>query len=240
MLNLRDNRYKKTRIMKAIIDHLRESINDEHLSKPERQTLKTLVAELKPDQDQLNFLRSKVYEIANEKATQANYKFILEWVKGANSALLLNVMTSEKTDAFFSPGEECRNTIIHQINNSLNQLKICVFTISDDSITQAIVAAHNKGKQIKIITDNDKSLDVGSDVERMAKEGIAVKIDNTPNHMHHKFMVTDDRNLITGSYNWTQSAARYNHENILLTHETGVVKSFLNEFDQLWKEMSPY
>jgi len=226
--------------MKAIIDHLRESIADEHLSKPERQTLKTLVAELKPDQDQLNFLRSKIYELAGEKASEANYKFILEWVKSANSTLLNNAAPSGKTDAFFSPGDECRNTIIHQINTSISRLKICVFTISDDTITQAIVAAHKKGRAVRVITDNDKSLDMGSDIERLAKEGIEVKIDNTSNHMHHKFMVVDDLNLITGSYNWTQSAARYNHENILLTNEAAVVKSFLNEFDQLWKEMSPY
>jgi mitochondrial cardiolipin hydrolase len=226
--------------MQVIINHLKESIVDEHLSKPERQTLKALVAELNPDGDQLNFLRSKIYELANEKATEANYKFILEWVKGANSALLNNTSTPDKSNAFFSPGEECRNAIIRQINSSINQLKVCVFTISDDTITQALVAAHKKGRQIKVITDNDKSLDIGSDIERMAKEGIAVKIDNTSNHMHHKFMVVDDRNLITGSYNWTQSAARYNHENILFTNEAGVVKSFLNEFDRLWKEMSTY
>lgn len=226
--------------MDKIISHLKETISDEHLSKPERQLLKSLVAELNPNQDQLNFLRSKIYELAGEKATETNYQFILEWVRAANNALLISATPSEKTHAFFSPGEECRNAIIYQINKSINQLKICVFTISDDTITQAIVAAHKKGRQIKVITDNDKSLDMGSDIERMAKEGIAVKIDNTANHMHHKFMVVDDRNVITGSYNWTQSAARYNHENILLTNEAGVVKSFLNEFDQLWSEMSPY
>jgi cardiolipin hydrolase len=227
--------------MDKIISHLRESISDEHFSKVERQTLKALVSELSPDQDKLNFLRSKIYELANEKATEANYKFIIEWVKSANSALLMNNPASSlKADAFFSPGEECRATIIQQINSSINRIKICVFTISDDTITQAIIGAHQKGRDIKVITDNDKSLDMGSDIERMAKEGITVKIDNTSNHMHHKFMVVDDRSLITGSYNWTQSAARFNHENILLTNEAGVVKSFLVEFDQLWKEMSPY
>ncbi len=226
--------------MDRIIGHLRESISDEHLSKPERQTLKALVAELNPDQDKLNFLRSKIYELANEKATEANYKFIIEWVKSVNSALLVNTSISDKSNAFFSPGEECRDTIIHQINSAITRLKICVFTISDDAITHAILGAHKKGREIKVITDNDKSLDIGSDIERLAKEGIAVKIDNTSNHMHHKFMVVDERKLITGSYNWTQSAARYNHENIILINEAGVVKSFLNEFDQLWKEMSLY
>jgi phosphatidylserine/phosphatidylglycerophosphate/cardiolipin synthase-like enzyme len=58
--------------------------------------------------------------------------------------------------------------------------------------------------------------------------------------MHHKFMVVDDSSLITGSYNWTLSAAKYNHENVLLTTEGGLVKSFLKEFGQLWHHMEPY
>jgi phosphatidylserine/phosphatidylglycerophosphate/cardiolipin synthase-like enzyme len=55
--------------------------------------------------------------------------------------------------------------------------------------------------------------------------------------MHHKFMIADLHTLITGSYNWTLSAARYNHENILLTREANVIKSFSSEFDKLWNEM---
>lgn len=226
--------------MDEIINHLRQSIADEHLSKPEKQHLKKLVSDLSPGEDQLNFLRSKIYELAHERATPSNYKFILEWVKAANSALLTNAPASDRVDVFFSPGEECREAIIRQINDSVSRLKICVFTISDDTITQAILTAHKKGRDIKVITDNDKSLDMGSDIERLAREGIDVKIDNTSNHMHHKFMVSDDRFLITGSYNWTQSAARYNHENIVLTNEAKAVKSFLHEFDQLWREMSAY
>jgi cardiolipin hydrolase len=65
-------------------------------------------------------------------------------------------------------------------------------------------------------------------------------MDATPNHMHHKFMIVDDLALVTGSYNWTQSAARFNHENILVMKEPGVVKSFLKEFEQLWGRMVDY
>jgi mitochondrial cardiolipin hydrolase len=73
--------------------------------------------------------------------------------------------------------------------------------------------------------------------EHLAQAGIAVKMDTTPNHMHNKFMVADQSWLITGSYNWTLSIARYNYENILITREAGVIKSFTNEFDQLWEVM---
>jgi phosphatidylserine/phosphatidylglycerophosphate/cardiolipin synthase-like enzyme len=58
--------------------------------------------------------------------------------------------------------------------------------------------------------------------------------------MHHKFMVVDNRSLVTGSYNWTRSAAKYNHENVLLTRDPGAVRSFLKEFDLLWQKMRDY
>ena len=219
--------------MDELIEQLRQSIQDEVFSKPERKSVRALVAEKTLDEQQLNFLRSKIYDLANEKITATNYKFILEWVKNANSALVTNQSTF--SDAYFSPGEACRNVIISQIKSATSHLQICVFTISDDYITDAIIGSHKRGTQIKIITDNDKSLDEGSDIEQIAKLGIAVKMDRTTDHMHHKFMLVDGKALITGSYNWTRSAAKFNHENILLTREVGVVKSFLKEFDQLWK-----
>ena len=224
--------------MDEIIAHLKQSISDEVFSKQEKKTLKELVAEKALNPDQLNLLRSKIYELATERITGVNYKFILEWVRNSNSALIISPKNS--SEAFFSPGESCRAAIIEQISSAARQVKICVFTISDDRITNAIVTAHKKGVEIKILTDNDKSLDIGSDINLLVREGISVKMDNTSNHMHHKFMLTDEKTVLTGSYNWTQSAARFNHENIILTNDGGVVKSFLNEFDKLWKEMDEY
>lgn len=225
--------------MDEIIENLRQSIEDEVLSKSERKSIKTLVGERPLDENQLNFLRSKIYELANEKVNANNYNFILDWVKSANSALLIPEPPA-LSDAYFSPGEACRTTIINQINSATHQLNICVFTISDDSITDAIITSHKRGTQIRVITDNDKSHDEGSDIEQIAREGILVKMDRTPNHMHHKFMVTDEKALITGSYNWTRSAAKFNQENIILSKEAGLIKSYLKEFDNLWKVMENY
>jgi phosphatidylserine/phosphatidylglycerophosphate/cardiolipin synthase-like enzyme len=189
---------------------------------------------------QISFLRSKIFELATEKATPSNYKFIVEWIKDASNALLISKSDLESSDAYFSPGEECRNVIMSQIKTAVKDLQICIFTISDDIITEAILTSHKKGTTVRIITDNDKSLDEGSDIEELARRGVPVKIDRTANHMHHKFMVVDGKAVITGSYNWTRSAAKFNHENILYTKEAGVVKSFLKEFEILWKEMEVY
>jgi phosphatidylserine/phosphatidylglycerophosphate/cardiolipin synthase-like enzyme len=221
--------------MDELLNYLQSSIADEVFSKIEKRTFKSMVEEKSVDLDQLTILRNKIYELASEKINPSNYQFIVEWIKMANSALL--IPSRETCSAFFSPGDTCRNAIIQLIDSTKTQLQICVFTISDDRITKSLLAAHHRKVQIKVVTDNDKSLDLGSDIIQLSHAGIAVKMDNTPNHMHHKFMIADLTTLITGSYNWTQSAAKYNHENILLTREANAIKSFSNEFDKLWNDM---
>lgn len=221
-----------------LIEHLKKSLEDDHFSKPEKNDLKILLQDESIDPEMLNTLRVKIFELGNQKANANNYPLVMQWIKDTNN--VLQNRQASPSEVFFSPGEDCRNAIIRQINGAIRQLKICVFTISDDQITRSILGAHRRRVSVKVITDNDKSFDHGSDIGQLAREGVMVKMDITNNHMHHKFMVVDERSLLTGSYNWTSSAARFNHENILITKEKVVVRSFLKEFESLWKEMTGF
>ena len=223
--------------MEKIVLYLRESIADEVFSKNEKRSLRALVEELAPDEQQLAFLRSQLFAIATEKITSTNQAFILEWLKAGVSAL--TVSSSTHSEVYFSPGETCSDAIVRYIEQSTTSLQVCVFTISDDRITKSLLTAHQRGVKIQLITDNDKSLDLGSDIQQLKRAGIPTRMDATPNHMHHKFMIVDNRAVITGSYNWTRSAARFNQENILLSREVNVIKSFQEEFAKLWREMKP-
>lgn len=226
--------------MQPVLDFLKLSIEDQYFSKSERKSLREIIDEVKPTENQLAFLRSQIFELANQKATPENYRFIVEWIRDATSALMSTTPNAQGADAYFSPGDTCRNVIIQQIRQATQHIQICVFTISDDTITNTIIESHRRKIPVKIITDNDKMLDEGSDVDQLASAGIPIRIDRTANHMHHKFMITDNKTLITGSYNWTRSAAKFNHENILLTREGSVIKSFAKEFDQLWNTLAEY
>lgn len=142
--------------------------------------------------------------------------------------------------AFFSPGDDCLNAIIIGIEEAAQSIKICVFTISDDRISDAIVRAHRSGIRIKIVSDNDELYDKGSDIQELAVTVLEVRVDNTRNHMHHKFAIFDDTQVLAGSYNWTRSAAVYNHENVLVTDNPSIVQDFRREFNKLWDPMTPF
>jgi len=142
--------------------------------------------------------------------------------------------------AYFSPSDACLNAIIFQLKAATKSVDICVFTISDDRISREIIACHKRNIKVRIISDNEKMNDEGSDIANLAKQGIPLKIDTSTGHMHHKFALIDGKILINGSYNWTRSAAQYNYENIIVSKEIALIEQFQKEFAKIWGNLSLY
>lgn len=227
-------------MMQDLIHYLEQSVVDNAFSRSDKRGFKELLKDVNPQKQDLDFLRSKVFDMAMARADAQNYSHVIAWLEEINKTLVMPAVAQSTEQVFFSPGEDCLNVIRQQLRSAVSTVRICVFTISDDRIVREIKSAHKRGVSVRVLTDNDKSLDLGSDIEALAGEGVEVKMDNTRNHMHHKFAVIDKEYLMTGSYNWTRSAASYNHENLLLTSDEGVVREYLKEFEKLWREMDFY
>ena len=52
--------------------------------------------------------------------------------------------------------------------------------------------------------------------------------------LHHKFAVIDNKTVITGSFNWSPSAAHTNDETLLVVHSPQLAQHFTREMDRLW------
>ena len=161
----------------------------------------------------------------------------MEWLEAVIKLIYANE-TKIKSSAYFSPGEECLHRIRRLINEAKHTLDICVFTITDNRIVEKIIEAHQRGVKVRIISDDDKSEDLGSDMEHLEKSGINCIYDATTAHMHHKFALADDRTLLNGSFNWTRSATTANNENILVTNDPNLVSKYCQAFDKLWKSLT--
>lgn len=216
-----------------LIEEFRESLEDRVLSRREKREIKPSAKQLTDHEKQV--MLAKVCQMAMEKATDVQGQNLLQWFYEAVKILHRKESEPSPHAVFFSPGNECREAIIREINAANKLIHICVFTISDDRITDALLHAHRRNVPIRIITDDDKSLDLGSDIERLANKGIIVQMDNSPVHMHHKFAIFDQTKVLTGSYNWTRSAAEHNYENLVVMEDAAMVRSFEQEFDRLWK-----
>ncbi|EGD74319.1 hypothetical protein PTSG_06329 [Salpingoeca rosetta] len=72
------------------------------------------------------------------------------------------------------------------LKSAKRTLDICVFTITDNRITRAILHAFHTGVKVRVVTDDECSSAQGSDIHEMMQAGIPVRMDNDPAHMHHK------------------------------------------------------
>ncbi len=226
--------------MQDTLIHLKATLEDKILSKGEKKALKSVLAEKQFNKHDLNRLRSEIFNEARTHLKSYQDQQIIDWLEEANKLLLPKETQSFYCNTYFSPGTDCLNAICNQISYAVNTIDICVFTISDNDIRDKIEYALNKGVRVRIITDNEKTMDLGSDIDYLFRKGASIKIDQTSHHMHHKFAIFDKSILLTGSYNWTRSAAQYNQENILETNDTKALHNYQSEFDRLWSTMEEY
>ncbi|KKD59299.1 phosphatidylserine synthase [Grimontia sp. AD028] len=218
---------------------LEASLEDYRLDDSERRTLQAELAESVLSDEDRSYLRNLSFKLVQkELANQGDAAALVRWLERVIKVLdnVINANTAQTATSWFSPGRTCAAGIIEQLKLARKTIDICVFTIADNDITKHILEAHKRGVKVRIVTDNDKMYDKGSDVEYLAEQGVAVKIDTTQYHMHHKFAIFDECRLINGSFNWTRSASKYNQEDITLTDDRRFVSAFSRQFEQLWQK----
>lgn len=214
---------------------LARSLDDHRLSRNERQVLEAGLEKLDRVEHRSEVV-GRAFELAREQPGTAN----LDWLEAVLRLLFREPGPNKAgvlAEAHFSPGDDCPRRIAQLFSHATRKVDVCVFTITDDRISSAIIDAHRRGVVIRIITDNDKANDEGSDVVRFDEAGIPVRVDRTEYHMHHKFASFDDSILLTGSYNWTRGAARFNNENFIITTEPRLISPFARSFEQLWEAL---
>jgi mitochondrial cardiolipin hydrolase len=219
---------------------LHSTLADRKLTRSERQALQAAIAASAPSPEHLAVLRSRVFALATAQASDAQARELLAWCEDVLKLLLPATAPANRVaEAHFSPGLACVNRITQLIAATRKSLDVCVFTVTDDRIARAMLEAHARGVKVRLLSDNEKSQDLGSDILRLAQAGIQVVIDRTPKHMHHKFALFDQRLLLTGSYNWTRAAADENEENLIVSDDPKLIAPFTAEFEKLWRMLSP-
>lgn len=218
---------------------LTKSLTDHKLSGSERQELLAFALKQIDSEQERHVARSRVFVIARDAATDEDARRVLTWVEDSLKALspASAAPVGEPSAAFFSPGEACLAQIVHRFASTRRSADVCVFTITDDRITRALLEAHRRGVRVRVITDNEKAFDRGSDIEQILAAKVPLRVDQTPYHMHHKYAIFDGTRLLNGSYNWTRGAAHDNEENIIDTGDPRLIGAFQKHFDELWAKL---
>jgi mitochondrial cardiolipin hydrolase len=229
----------------ALLSQLETSLADLRLSDEEKRGLVAALREASPPEEGLRQLRNRAFELVRGRIAgiddDSDTLALLKWLEGTVRALDVGraPVGVVRTEVYFSPGQDCLNLIQRHLRGAGRSLEMCVFTISDDRIAEEILTAHRRGVAVRLLTDNEKESDAGSDIARLRAAGIPTAVDRSTAHMHHKFAIVDGAWLLNGSYNWTRSACEFNEENLVVSNDPALVGQFVGRFERLWKAWSP-
>ena len=137
------------------------------------------------------------------------------------------------------PNSRNYSALLEILGSATRTLDVCVYTISAQEISRALIGAHERGVAVRVVTDGEQVGSSGSCVERLRRVGIQVRTDSTSYFMHHKFALVDGRCLLSGSLNWTAQGAFGNQENVIVTSSPELVGPFLERFKALWTMYDP-
>ncbi len=224
----------------TIEDALKITLADYRLSRGEKRALTKVVEKIAHDEQRLAQARRHAFKIAREELVGPDALDLVDWLEDVMKVLMPKddpPKDVSRSEAFFSPHDNCASKIVRLFETARKSADVCVFTITDDRIKEAMLAAHRRKIAIRIISDDDKSYDLGSDIKQLGREGVPVRVDQSEYHMHNKYALFDDRRLLTGSYNWTRSASRNNAENFIVTGDTHLVTAYSRSFVKLWDQL---
>jgi len=138
-------------------------------------------------------------------------------------------------EVYFSPGGGVRDRLLRQINLTKASIDLAIFDFTSGELAGALLAAHRRGVAIRIVADARQARGKHSEISVLVAAGIPVRALRGKGHgiMHHKFAVFDGRVLVTGSYNWTDSAEARNFENVLVLDDREVVLRYARLFERL-------
>jgi len=135
-----------------------------------------------------------------------------------------------------------RSEIISLLDDAKREVLVAMAWFTSSELFSALLSCCNRGVRVNLILLDDpiNYMYYAPDFNELIKHGGNLRIAGSDiGFMHHKFCVIDNHVVITGSYNWTYYAETRNIENVVITTDSKIVKSYTDEYNRLVKAISP-
>lgn len=180
--------------------------------------------------------------IVNSKEISALYKKEFEQMLNGifhHNKRKLNIQNkfllgNTKVEIYFSPKDNTDVRIIELINNAKEYIYIPTFLITHKQISEALIKAQNRGVDVRVIVDANSTNSRNSKNKILRANGILLKTENYAGKLHSKSIIIDDKYLITGSMNFSNSGITKNDENTLIIENSTIAKAYKQFFLYLW------
>jgi phosphatidylserine/phosphatidylglycerophosphate/cardiolipin synthase-like enzyme len=136
---------------------------------------------------------------------------------------------------YFSPEDGVAGHVLSLLRSAQSSIYFMAFTFTRADFSSALIDKAQAGVIVQGVFEQQQ-IAAGSDSawKALRDAGLEVHLDGNPYNPHSKVFVIDRQTVVTGSYNFTQSADRSNDENVLIIHNAAVAQAFFAEWQKVW------
>jgi phosphatidylserine/phosphatidylglycerophosphate/cardiolipin synthase-like enzyme len=125
------------------------------------------------------------------------------------------------------------DSIVWLIDHTQNTIDLAMFEFNLEDMAQALIAAHNRGVQVRVVYDNEHTAD-DPQTQELIDAGIPATPDERSAFMHDKFIVFDHNIVWTGSLNFTVGGVYRNNNNAIAIISPELADNYTNEFEKMF------
>jgi len=139
-------------------------------------------------------------------------------------------LDSVRLEVYFAPEDGVSRRIVQLIDDAEKTVHFMVFSFTSNRIAQAMIRAVNRGVRVEGIMEQRDLTNPHTQFKRLKEAGVDVVPDRNPRMMHIKAIVIDSSIVITGSYNFSNNADRFNDENVVVIFDRDIALRYLDYY----------
>lgn len=142
----------------------------------------------------------------------------------------LPISTCPDIQVCFTPGQNCSAEITKVIDTAKKSIFVQAYSFTSAPIVKHLIAAKNRGVTVNVILDKSQKSQRYSASHLLVEQHIPCWIDYKPAIAHNKIMIIDEKEVITGSFNFTKAAQNRNAENLLIIRDPSLAKLYMQNW----------
>lgn len=188
-----------------------------------------------------------LHSTAAASAYQAEFDEMFERTEYGSSSSDDGIVSFEHADGeiniIFAPEGDEISALIAEIARAEHSIRFMTFVFSLEELAEAMLnQAASHALAIEGVFEDRNSTASWSQLPALHCAGAAIRQDGNRYILHHKVIIIDENTVITGSFNFSRSAAERNDENIVIVRNAVIAGLYLEEWQRIWdsaQELAP-
>jgi phosphatidylserine/phosphatidylglycerophosphate/cardiolipin synthase-like enzyme len=179
-------------------------------------------------------------------------RFILVLIFGAAlafgaGAAETKVPTVPEIEVGISPEGSAEVLVLRVIASAHSTIRMAAYSFTAAPVVKALIDAKKRGVVIGLVADykhnlaDDKSGKARAALSGLVTAGVNVRVSTAYQISHDKYIIVDGLHVETGSYNYSDAAARRNSENVIvLWNHPAVAATYLKQWESRWESAGEF